>query len=200
MQETKGLVRGPLWGEIHSIVACCNQVLFCSDSSALVYRGLSFPWQSFPLPITPSPLSFSLSQSFAFLSLLLSLSHLALPLSASPLSLRVLTRIVPATRSYQRLLSCRSSLFSSAQIHLFYHHSYLSIYTGLRGRNCSSIWAMLCVISCTHLGDRIYAKPIFSLNLLLPLPKWMVIYVCLPFHPHYPTKQPTLKKGVVIDK
>lgn len=131
-------------------MACCNQVLSRSDSSALVYRGFNFPDSPFPLPITPSPPTCTRPRSP---SEFLSLSHLCVALLArsrslavSPVSLRVLTRFVPAT-SYPGPLSCKSSLFSSAQIHLFYHRSFLSIYTGLRGRNCSSIWAMLCVIS-----------------------------------------------------
>lgn len=116
----------------------------------LFTEDFNFPDSPFPLPITPSPpLSHSASLS-VFISLPQSpLCHLALSLtlSVSPLSLRVLTQFVPAATSYQGLLSCKSSLFSSAQIHLFYHHSFLSIYIGLRGRNCWSIWPMLCVIS-----------------------------------------------------
>lgn len=136
-------------GKVCHVVACCNQVISRSDSSALVYRGLFFPDSSFPPPITPSPPP---PPHAALLSVFISLplSHLpvaSLSLSVSPLSLRVLTQFVPATTSYQGLLSCKSAVFPSAQIHLFYHHSFLSIYTGLGGRNCWSIWAMLCVIS-----------------------------------------------------
>lgn len=42
-------------GKVCHVVACCNQVISRSDSSALVYRGLFFPDSSFPPPITPSP-------------------------------------------------------------------------------------------------------------------------------------------------
>lgn len=137
-------------GKVCHVVACCNQVISRSDSSALVYRGLFFPDSSFPPPITPSPPPPHTHTALLSVFISLPLSHLpvaSLSLSVSPLSLRVLTQFVPATTSYQGLLSCKSAVFPSAQIHLFYHHSFLSIYTGLGGRNCWSIWAMLCVIS-----------------------------------------------------
>lgn len=105
----------------------------------LFTEDFNFPDSPFPLPITLSPPSppLVLASLSVFISLPQSpLCRLALSLSVSPLSFRVLTQFVPATTSYQGLLSCKSSLFSSAQIHLFYHHSFLSIYIGLRGRNC----------------------------------------------------------------
>lgn len=93
-------------------MACCNQVLSRSDSSALVYRGFNFPDSPFPLPITPSPPTCTRPRSP---SEFLSLSHLCVALLArfrslavSPVSLRVLTRFVPAT-SYPGPLSCKSS-------------------------------------------------------------------------------------------
>lgn len=43
VREMKGLVTsggGLCEGKVRGLVACCNQVLSLSDSSALVYRGL----------------------------------------------------------------------------------------------------------------------------------------------------------------
>lgn len=56
-------------------------------------------------------------------------------------SVKVLTQLIPATAYYHGMLSCNGFLFSAAQIHLFYHHSFLSIYSGLGGqqKNCWSI-------------------------------------------------------------
>lgn len=153
MRQTKSLVTGggglcgvryvALWhAVIKSSLGLTAWHLFTED--------FNFPDSPFPLPITPSPpLALWLGFRLYFSPSVTSVSPCSLAFSVTPLSLRVLTQFVPATTSYQGLLSSESSLFSPAQIHLFYHHSNLSIYTGLRGRNCWSIWAMLCVIFWT---------------------------------------------------
>lgn len=152
MIEMKGLVTGSgglCWVKYvvwwHAVIklspGLTAQHLFTEDFFSLTVLSLHQSLHRPPAPLRMLP---------RFLSLFLSLSHLpvaSLSLSVLPLSLRILTQFIPATTSYQGLLSCKSVLFPSAQIHLFYHHSFLSIYTGLGGRNCWSIWAMLCVIS-----------------------------------------------------
>lgn len=135
MREMKGLVTGAgglcglrcvvFW---HAVIkpspTLTAQHLFTAD--------FNFPDSPFPLPITPSH---TLPRS---LSLFLSLTHLSvaahtLSLSVSPIA-RLITQLVPATTYYQGMLSCKGRLFSAAQTHLFYHHSFLSIYIGLGGK------------------------------------------------------------------
>lgn len=80
----------------------------------------------------------------AWLSVFISLPHSPLPLSFQPPthptpdclahpSVKVLTQLIPATAYYHGMLSCDGFLFSAAQIHLFYHRSFWSIYSGLGG-------------------------------------------------------------------
>lgn len=112
--ERKGLVTG--WG---GGMARCNQVLSCTDSSALVYRRLSFPWQSSPSP-HPSLLMFC----FTF------------PLYFSP-SVTLLSPSLPPRHhshsSYQQQvirdpLRCRCSRFLLLQIHLSIHFFFIIVH------------------------------------------------------------------------
>lgn len=118
-----------LWnGLIKSYTRRTAQHLFTED--------FSLPDSAFLLPVTPFPYPRPLPHFLCHLCVA------SLCLSESQLSTDQQLQVIRRGRS-----AAKAPLFSSAQIHLFYHHSFMSIYIGPRERNSWSIWAMLCVIS-----------------------------------------------------
>lgn len=150
-----------------------------------------FPWNSH----TVSPVSVTLT---GFLSSFHSLTHPSTVIPAPPNpdcvahpSVKVLTQLIPAPAYYHGMLSCNGFLFSAAQIHLFYHHSFLSIYSGLGGsRRIAGAFEQCCVwFAELSLGTE-SAETIFlsEFAATVNIPKRMVIYACWPFHPHLHSK------------
>lgn len=107
--------------------------------------SLSPPKQSLHLPLLTRTAWLSVFIS-PLLILLLSFQLSLPPDCLAHPSVKVLTQLIPATAYYHGMLSCNGFLFSAVQIHLFYHHSFLSIYSSPGGsRRIAGAFEQCCV-------------------------------------------------------